>query len=258
LVEALAPIESVEIQVAESWPPQYFLLVVSGLPNGCAQFGRYEKTQDGDVIRVEIINLERVNTVCTEEYRTVETNIPLGSDFKPGATYTVQVNDVTETFVTQGSASTEVVQFYLILPGDDGVSGPAVGCGDSAIAVGGERSRTGSLPDDMHASLEELFSIQPDTYGQSGTIHALRDADLTVQSVTLGGDVVTVELTGTLPLIGVCADAQMEAQILLTIFQYPGVDCTLINIDGANLKQFFDASGTVGENEPYRRSEFEF
>ena len=105
-VEKLAPIDRVEILVAESWPPQYFVLVESGLPNGCAEFDRYEVTADGETIHVAIINLVTVGMACTEEYRTVEHNISLGDDLEPGTTYTVQVNDVAETFVTQDAAPT--------------------------------------------------------------------------------------------------------------------------------------------------------
>jgi hypothetical protein len=105
LVETLAPIDSVEIIIAESWPPQYFLLVRSGLPSGCVKFDRYEVTRHDNAIEVAVINLEPVGeVVCTTEYGMVEHNIPLGSDFEPGATYIVQVNEVTETLVAQGGA----------------------------------------------------------------------------------------------------------------------------------------------------------
>ncbi len=105
MIESPAPIDRVEVVVAESFPPQYFLLVESGLPNGCVEFERYEVARDGDTVRVTLVNLEPAGSVpCTEEYRTVENNILLGSDFVPGTTYTVMVNDVSETFVTQGSA----------------------------------------------------------------------------------------------------------------------------------------------------------
>ncbi len=334
MIEALAPIDRAEILVAESFPPQYFVLVESGLRNGCVEFDRYEVARDGDTIHVAIINLEPAGSVpCTEEYGTVEHNIPLGSDFEPGTTYTVLVNDVTETFVTQGSAPapdtdptptatsaaactvradwfehtvaqgdtmyniaqrsdssvdelaaanclddatqisvgqtlyvpnpipakdapTDLIKFYLIIPGDNGQSGPPVGCGDSAIAVWRDRARTGSLEGDIQASLEELLSVKTATYGQSGYTHALYAADLIVQSVTVSGDTaLIVNLTGALQLVGTCADAQMEAQILLSVFQYPGVNSALITIEGKNIKQLFDTSGTVGDDEPYRRSE---
>ena len=38
LVQVSAPIESVELLIMESFPPQCSLVVVSGLPNGCASF----------------------------------------------------------------------------------------------------------------------------------------------------------------------------------------------------------------------------
>ena len=104
MVEAMAPIESVQILVAESWPRQYFALVKSGLPNACVKFDRYEVTRAGDTIRVVIVNQKSVGVPCEDVCGTVEHNIPLGGDLMPGATYTVVVNDVTETFVAQGTA----------------------------------------------------------------------------------------------------------------------------------------------------------
>lgn len=98
--EVLAPIESVEIRIAESYPPQYFLYVVSGLRNSCVRFDRYELERDGATLRVTVLNLEPTDRdiVCAQVYRTMEHNIALGSDFQPGAEYTVVVNGVTRTF----------------------------------------------------------------------------------------------------------------------------------------------------------------
>jgi hypothetical protein len=102
-IEVLAPIESVEILILESFPPQYNLAVVSGLPNSCVSFGYYNMARDGDTIRVEVTNLEPAepDVACAEIYRTVQTVISLGSEFESGKTYTVIVNNMTETFVAQ-------------------------------------------------------------------------------------------------------------------------------------------------------------
>ena len=104
--EVLAPVHEVELVIAESYPVQYFLHVLSGLPNACVEFSHYSvapRTNDNDTVTVEIINLEPVgdDTACAEIYGFVETNIPLGSDFFPGRTYTVMVNNFTLTFVAQ-------------------------------------------------------------------------------------------------------------------------------------------------------------
>ncbi len=103
-VEVAAPIESVQVLIAESFPPQYFLEVVSGLPNGCVEFDRYEVSRNGATVQVKVTNLAPApgaDVACTANYRTVQHNIALGTDFEPGATYTAVVNGVTETFVAQ-------------------------------------------------------------------------------------------------------------------------------------------------------------
>lgn len=100
---ALAPIERVEIDVAGSSPSQYVAHIVSGLPNGCVQFDRYDIVRDGDTIRVEVWNLVPSDpaTMCTMVYGTVDLNVALGSDFVSGRTYTVEVNGETHTFTAR-------------------------------------------------------------------------------------------------------------------------------------------------------------
>ena len=105
MVKVLAPIESVDINVAESYPPQYFAHVVSGLPNGCVEFYDYEETRSGNAITITVFNLEPAPSeliACAAIYRTHEFGVPLGTDFEPGETYTVTVNDVVKTFVAEG------------------------------------------------------------------------------------------------------------------------------------------------------------
>ncbi|MGE0228221.1 MAG: hypothetical protein AB7I38_08350 [Dehalococcoidia bacterium] len=103
VTEELAPIDEASIRIAESSPPQYFLDVTSGLPSGCAKFDRNEVARSGDTITVQIWN--RIETprdgACTAIYGMVEHSVPLGSDFEPGRTYTVRVNDVVRTFTAQ-------------------------------------------------------------------------------------------------------------------------------------------------------------
>ncbi len=103
-VVVLAPIDEVRITIAESYPPQYFVQVLSGLPNGCARFDDYDLVRDGDLIKIKVTNFvpaPRGLMACTVIYGTVEHNIALGIDFTPGERYSVEVNDVTETFVAQ-------------------------------------------------------------------------------------------------------------------------------------------------------------
>lgn len=104
-VEVEAPIESVDILVLESFPAQYMVHIVSGLPNGCADYERTELlARDGDTFRIRVTNTmpEDPETACDLVYRTHESNLNLGSpNFVSGTTYTLDVNGTTETFVAQ-------------------------------------------------------------------------------------------------------------------------------------------------------------
>lgn len=99
-----APIESIDILVRESFPPGYTAHIVSGLPSGCAKFNMavvVERT--GNHIAVKVTNTMPVDpkTVCTAIYGYHETNLDLGTSFKGGETYTVDVNDKSRSFVAQ-------------------------------------------------------------------------------------------------------------------------------------------------------------
>jgi hypothetical protein len=104
-VEVPAPIETVQILVLESFPPQYQVEIVSGLPNSCAEFSRLEvRRVDQSLVAIEVMNLVPVpsaQVACAEIYRTVSHVVPLGSDFESGVTYTVRVNDAERTFAAQ-------------------------------------------------------------------------------------------------------------------------------------------------------------
>ena len=56
MVQVQAPIESVEVLIMESFPPQYSVVVVSGLPNACVTFAGYRMDRIGDTVQIEVIN----------------------------------------------------------------------------------------------------------------------------------------------------------------------------------------------------------
>ena len=117
MVEVPAPIDDVEINIAESFPPQYFVAVKSGLSNACYEFDGYEVSRDGETVLITVTDLRPEEPMaCAEIYGTVESNIALGTDFEGGKTYTVDVNDVTETFVAQGTGAQPEEPAMVIVP----------------------------------------------------------------------------------------------------------------------------------------------
>ena len=99
-----APIDDLEVLVLESFPVQYNLRIVSGLPSGCAVFDKAEVTgRSGNEVTVRVTNTlpDDPNVACTAIYGTKETTLALGTDFVSGMTYTVNVNGDTIGFTAQ-------------------------------------------------------------------------------------------------------------------------------------------------------------
>ena len=70
-VEVEAPIDDVRLLVLESDPPQYFLDIMSGLPDACHTFDRVETQRSGTEITVTVINRVATGDVaCAQVYET--------------------------------------------------------------------------------------------------------------------------------------------------------------------------------------------
>ena len=101
-LEVGAPIDGLDVRVLESNPPQYMLHVRAGLPSGCAERNRHETRREADVITVTVLNwIPAGSPPCTLIYGSYELNVNLGSDFRRGTTYSVNVNDKRTTFTAQ-------------------------------------------------------------------------------------------------------------------------------------------------------------
>ena len=96
-----APIDGLEVVMRESAPPQVSLKITAGLPSGCAQAHSHQLTRSGNAFTVTVLNsMPTGNPACTAIYGSYELTVDLGSDFAPGQTYTVQVNDKSTSFKT--------------------------------------------------------------------------------------------------------------------------------------------------------------
>ena len=103
-VRVPAPIVDARIRIAESWPPQYFVDIVAGQPDGCHAFGDHGVERAADRITITVWNTvpeDLAVRACTAIYGETRTVVPLGSDFASGTVYTVQINALTLTFVAQ-------------------------------------------------------------------------------------------------------------------------------------------------------------
>jgi len=98
----LAPIESAEVLILESFPPQYRLAVTAGLPGGCAQPAGFTVVRAGDGFTVEVFNsLPRGDVACTAIYGMYDLSIALANDLASGKEYDVEVNGTRLSFTAQ-------------------------------------------------------------------------------------------------------------------------------------------------------------
>jgi hypothetical protein len=111
-------------------------------------------------------------------------------------------------------------QIYLIAIGDNGKSGPKIGCGDSAIPVQVRVPYTQAV---LRASLDKLLSLKQRDYGASGLYNVLYQSDLHVASLALDAGKATIRLTGSLTLGGECDSPRVDAQIRYTALQFSTV-----------------------------------
>lgn len=110
---------------------------------------------------------------------------------------------------------------YLVAP--EGSTGPGepIACGSYMVPVVRGPAPTTDTPRQITSALTELFSIREDFLGESGLYNPLHLSDLSVQRVTVdAGGQATIELSGSLMLLGVCADPLIVAQIEQTARQF--------------------------------------
>ena len=96
-----APIHEVNVNIAESYPPQVFVYIKGGLTDGCTTFHELTTEHSGNTINITVTTKRPKDAICTQVCGFFEKNVNLGSDFTSGETYTINVNDKTTTFVMQ-------------------------------------------------------------------------------------------------------------------------------------------------------------
>lgn len=134
---------------------------------------------------------------------------------------------------TSTVASGQMVKIFMIAIGDNGKSGPLIGCGDSAVAVDVSVAPTKGV---LKAALTSLLGVGSKDYGESGLYNSLYQSDLSLKSVSITKGVATISLTGKVLLGGECDDPRLYAQIEKTALQFSTVKSVVIYLNGKNLK----------------------
>jgi hypothetical protein len=97
----LAPIHDLQVNIAESYPPQVFVYIKGGLSDGCTTFHETTEERSGNIINITVKTQRPKDVECTQVYGYFEKNLNLGTDFISGQTYTINVNNEVISFVMQ-------------------------------------------------------------------------------------------------------------------------------------------------------------
>ncbi len=171
---------------------------------------------------------------------------PVSVILSPTAPLVIPAGPATATPTTPPAASAQptpgqTVQIYLIALEDNGRSGPAVGCGDSAVPV---RVGIPSTRGVLRAALNALLASKDQFYGESGLYNVFYQSNLTLDNVTIIDGTAAITLSGTLAIGGACDNPRVAAQLEQTALQFSTVSDVEITLNGEALE---DVLSLIGE-----------
>jgi len=138
------------------------------------------------------------------------------------------------------SAGITAIKVFMIAMEDNGQAGPAIGCGDSVVAVTRQIAPTRGP---LRAAFTELLSIKDEFYGQSGLYNPLYRYNLTLDEARIDNGRATIRLSGEFFLVGTCEDPRLRAQLEQTALQFSTVNAVDIYINDRLLSDWMDMSG---------------
>lgn len=98
MVIGKANVESISINIMESFPVQVSVDVIGYLSDGCTELGEFTTERVEDTFLVTIPTQRPADAMCTQEIVDFEQSVALDVVGLPAGTYTVDVNGVTDTF----------------------------------------------------------------------------------------------------------------------------------------------------------------
>ncbi len=93
----LLQVDHIEVQIAESFPPQVRVQVSGTLPDGCTSLSEIRQEREDTTITVTMTTRRLTDAMCIQVIEPVVETIQLQGDFPPGE-YIVRVNDVEQPF----------------------------------------------------------------------------------------------------------------------------------------------------------------
>ena len=118
---------------------------------------------------------------------------------------------------------------YYVAVGDNGASGPLIGCGDSLVAT---RTAPVTFTDQVGPSIRALLANKSRTVGMSGLINVLYQSSLSYIGGSFDGTTITIYLSGQFMLGGECDIPRAKAQLEYTAMTAAGASRAAVFVNG--------------------------
>jgi hypothetical protein len=93
-------IESVDVLILESSPPQATARIKGVIGDGCSELHSEVQRRASDTVTITVLRQRPKEAICTQIAKLYDQTIRLEGTFPPGR-YTLRVNSVEKTFTTQ-------------------------------------------------------------------------------------------------------------------------------------------------------------
>lgn len=123
---------------------------------------------------------------------------------------------------------------YYVAIGDNGASGPMIGCGDGLVATTTAPVR---FTDQVGPSIGTLLANKSRDVGLSGLVNALYQSSLTYLGGELNGSTITIYLSGQFMLAGVCDIPRAKAQLEYTAMAASGATSAQVFVNGSPIDE---------------------
>jgi hypothetical protein len=182
-------------------------------------------------------------TPTTSPSPTVSPTAPSSPSVTPTATATVPPSSAPPSSAPAGPTATPTAEptftgfpeqtapltIYYVAIGDNGISGPLIGCGDSLIATTTAPVR---FTDQVGPSVGTLLANRSRDVGLSGLVNVLYQSNLTYLGGELVGSTITIYLSGQFMLGGVCDIPRAKAQLEYTAMAASGATSAEVFVNG--------------------------
>jgi hypothetical protein len=118
---------------------------------------------------------------------------------------------------------------YYVAVGDNGISGPLIGCGDSIVATSTEPIR---FTDQVGPAIRRLLANRSRDVGMSGLVNVLSQSSLTYLGGSFDGTTITIYLSGQFFLGGECDIPRAKAQLEFTAMAAAGASRAAVFVNG--------------------------